>query len=356
MNKRLSRRELLKLGGLAAGNLAFSRYFPPGQWEYEPGLVGRVANEGISLFDAPHVNAQTVGYKFRDDLLNIYKVETPPSGPAYNPVWYRVWGGYVHSAFIQLVEAKMNPLQEEIPDGGMLTELTVPYSRPFVYSSVGGWSPTGDFYFYYYQSVHWVTDLVEGPDGQPWYQVTDELWEGFQYYIPAGHLRPFTLEELAPISTDVPAGDKRIEVSLYYQTLTAYEGEEVVFRSTISSGVDVPRRDKKLPTNTPVGIHFVESKMPSKNMGINRLTDTLDDNALPGVPWTMFFAEGGYAIHGTYWHNNFGVKMSRGCINMRNEEAQWLFRWTNPVWDPQAVEDRTDWESRRRGTRVDIIE
>jgi lipoprotein-anchoring transpeptidase ErfK/SrfK len=164
------------------------------------------------------------------------------------------------------------------------------------------------------------------------------------------------MEELSPIATDVPDSEKRIEISIFLQELTAYEGDEVVLQTTISSGVDVPRRDKKLPTQTPTGIFFIESKTPSKNMGFSRLTDTLDDDALPGVPWTMFFAEGGYAIHGTYWHNNFGVKMSRGCINMRNEDAKWLFRWANPVWDPQAVVDTSNWKIIRRGTRVDIIE
>jgi hypothetical protein len=340
---------------LALGNLAFTKYFPPGLWEYEPGLVGRVAYHSISVFDAPHVNAQTVGYRFRDQLLKIYKIETPLSGPAYNPQWYRIWGGYVHSAFIQLVDTKMNLLQEDIPSGGMLSELTVPYSQPFNYSSAEGWTPNADFFFYY-QSTHWITDLVEGPDRQPWYQITDELWEGFKYYVPAGHLRTFPLDELTPISVDVPPDEKRIEISLYFQVLTALEGDDVVFRTQISSGIDAPTTSKKLPTRTPTGIHYIESKMPSKHMGATRLTDTLDDRALPGVPWTSFFAEGGYALHGTYWHNNFGVRMSRGCVNMRNEDAKWLFRWTNPVWDPEAVIDQTGWEARRRGTRVDIVE
>ena len=44
------------------------------------------------------------------------------------------------------------------------------------------------------------------------------------------------------------------------------------------------------------------------------------------VPWTMYFY-GGYAIHGTYWHNNFGTPMSHGCVNMRTSEAKWLFNW-----------------------------
>jgi hypothetical protein len=266
-----------------------------------------------------------------------------------------VWGGYVHSSFIQLVETKMNGVQEYTSAGGMLTELTVPYSRPYTYSSANGWSSHRDF-LYYYQSTHWVTDLVEGPNRQPWYQITDELWSGFIYYVPAGHLRPFTAEELAPISPNVPPNEKRIEISINRQELTAYEGDDVVFQAVISSGVDAPRTDRKLPTKTPLGIHFIESKMPSKHMGIGRRTDTLGDRALPGVPWTAFFAEGGYAIHGTYWHNNFGIKMSRGCINMRNEDAKWLFRWTTPVWDLESVADRSGWEARRRGTRVDVVE
>ncbi|OQX62000.1 MAG: hypothetical protein B5M51_06740, partial [Anaerolinea sp. 4484_236] len=42
----------------------------------------------------------------------------------------------------------------------------------------------------------------------------------------------------------------------------------------------------------------------------------------------------GVAIHGTYWHNNFGYPMSHGCINMRNQDAKWLYRWTTPPYDP----------------------
>jgi len=74
---------------------------------------------------------------------------------------------------------------------------------------------------------------------------------------------------------------------------------------------------------------------------------------LPGVPWTCFFAQGGYAFHGTYWHNNFGLQMSHGCINMRNADAKWLFRWTTPVF-AEKIESPDDWEKTGFGTRVDI--
>jgi len=39
----------------------------------------------------------------------------------------------------------------------------------------------------------------------------------------------------------------------------------------------------------------------------------------------------GVAFHGTHWHQNFGVPMSHGCINMKTEEAKWLYRWLTPV-------------------------
>jgi hypothetical protein len=80
--------------------------------------------------------------------------------------------------------------------------------------------------------------------------------------------------------------------------------------------------------------------MPSKHMGEGRLTDNLEDYELVGVPWTAFFDPRGYAIHGAYWHNNFGVPMSRGCINLKPDEAKWLFRWLTPVSEAHAVDTR----------------
>ena len=69
----------------------------------------------------------------------------------------------------------------------------------------------------------------------------------------------------------------------------------------------------------------------------------------------MFFAEGGYALHGAYWHSNFGAPMSRGCVNLSNQDSHWLFRWTTPVWRPEDVVDQGGWEARGRGTRVDVV-
>jgi hypothetical protein len=59
-------------------------------------------------------------------------------------------------------------------------------------------------------------------------------------------------------------------------------------------------------------------------------------------------------MHGTYWHTNFGLQMSHGCVNMLNEDAKWLFRWTTPIYD-QEIESPSDWELTGNGTRVHVF-
>jgi lipoprotein-anchoring transpeptidase ErfK/SrfK len=52
------------------------------------------------------------------------------------------------------------------------------------------------------------------------------------------------------------------------------------------------------------------------------------DYYLPQVPWTMYFYQG-YGIHGTYWHNNFGRRMSHGCVNLPIDQAEWFFNFAS---------------------------
>ena len=74
---------------------------------------------------------------------------------------------------------------------------------------------------------------------------------------------------------------------------------------------------------------------------------------LPGVGWTSLFIGNGVAIHATYWHNNYGEPMSRGCVNARPEDSKWIFRWTQPVvpYEPGDVTVQMP-----GGTRVQVIE
>ena len=350
MKKNLSRRDFIKLSGLALGGLAFQSPFPrPGEGDY--GNITRVTIRDIDVRAEPRDGAQIVGKRLRDQLVEIYYDLEPPDAPAfYNKLWYRVWGGYLHSTYLQPVEIRFNEPLQEIRQGGQLCEVSVPYTQSYRFSRYDGWLLE---YRLYYETTHWVTGIDEGPDGQPWYQVTDEL-QPIDYHVPASHLRPVSDEELSPLSPDVPSGDKRIEINLATQTLQAFEKEQLVFETRVSSGV---RRStppaNNIPTETPKGRFRIYSKMPSKHMGDGRLMGgdlDLEAYELVGVPWTMFFHElrTGYALHGTYWHNNFGWQMSHGCVNLRNPAAKWLFRWAEPVnWPPQI-------EKTGYGTRVHV--
>jgi len=177
--------------------------------------------------------------------------------------------------------------------------------------------------------VHWVTAIELGPTGEPWYKVNDDL--AGLYHVNPLHVRPIPLEEMAAITPEIPLEKKQIEVNLTMQTLTAYEDSKQVLKATISSGIpNGPRGADGLSTKTPQGEFRIVEKDAAKHMGNGNLFADADDYELPGVPWTSFFTLQGHAFHGTYWHENFGVPMSHGCINMRTEDAKWLYRWALP--------------------------
>jgi len=351
MTPSISRREFLKISALTLGTLAFNPYPDPRyDHQYPSYLIGRVTvNRQAAIYEEPKEHSGIVRWTLQDELLNIYYSLTPPEGPVYNPVWYRVWGGYVHSSHIQLVHFTHNTPIKTIPDYGKLAEVTVPYTPAYGYNRFDGWQPK---YRLYYKTTHWITGIDEGPDRNSWYEITSEIDDNLKYFVPTSHLRPIADAEIAPISPDVPYEDKRIEVSLKTQFLTAFEADQPVFSTKISSGYGgqaVP-----VGTQTPRGRFHITSKTPSKHMGSIQASGAPDTYILPGVPWTMFFIfETGVAFHGTFWHNNFGVPMSHGCINMANEDAKWLFRWVTPTFG-LPINKRSDWDSRGYGTQLVI--
>lgn len=48
---------------------------------------------------------------------------------------------------------------------------------------------------------------------------------------------------------------------------------------------------------------------------------------LPGVQYVQYFYQG-YALHSAYWHDNFGQPMSHGCVNLRTDDAAWLYAFS----------------------------
>lgn len=123
------------------------------------------------------------------------------------------------------------------------------------------------------------------------------------------HPRP---AELAP-------REKWIVIDLSEQTLIAYEGDQPVLATLVSSGRE--------GHETPAGSFRIRKKYISKTM---RGYDPVDGPyEVQEVPWTMFY-DGAYALHGAYWHDEFGHVKSHGCTNLAPADARWLLRWTEP--------------------------
>jgi len=130
--------------------------------------------------------------------------------------------------------------------------------------------------------------------------------------VPAGEIEA-TEYGIIPITNE-----KYIDVSLSKQVLTCFDGGKAQFMTLISSGIS------KYPT--PTGTFHIYSKTPSTRMRYEYGPNHPDNYDLPNVPYAMFFS-GPYSIHGTYWHNNFGIPMSHGCVNTPTPAAEWIYNW-----------------------------
>jgi hypothetical protein len=346
MSKSLSRRDFLQLSTVAMGSFALQplSFWVPEIDGLNPIGVVRITVGDTDIYEEPDVQSPIIGQLHRDQLIPIFEEIKNLNLLPNAPRWYRLRNGYLNSMYTQRVENRH--LNESVPwvhEDGTLGEITVPYTRAFLNNPLYGWLPV---YRLYFQSVHWITGVDEGPDGKTWYQITDESDDNLRYYVPQAHVRLITPEELTPISQEVPWENKRIEVSLLKQELKAFEYDQVVLHTLISSGIPGIGGSSPIPTSTPKGAYNIQVKMPSKHMGEGRITDKIAAYELPGVPWVSFFIDTGVAFHGTFWHDNFGRRMSHGCVNMTMKDAKWLYRWALP--EIQFYE----WEKRGFGTKV----
>lgn len=134
------------------------------------------------------------------------------------------------------------------------------------------------------------------------------VYVGQQLVIPGG------AASYTPAST---GGERWVDVNLSTQTVTAYEGQTPIYSALASTGT------WQYPT--VVGTFEVYVKYVSTRMSGGYGADTYD---LPDVPYVMYFY-GGYGLHGTYWHNNFGTPMSHGCVNLSTPDAEWFYNWAS---------------------------
>lgn len=336
--RQLSRREFFKLSGLSLAGLAAPGLSGIGvsdeEWAFiQPrpatqALLGRTT-DWTPVRGEIGLNMPLVDQVRQNTVIPLFETLEGLGNNPRNDKWYRVQGGFAYSITIQPIQPYRLPeIRTDAGDWGFWAEVIVPTT--LARTLPNGRLADGESTFYY-STVHHVVDVDEDGDGNVWYKLFDELPEdapetgwSVNPWVVARHMRPIPESEFEPIVVTSGTPEKTIEIDLAKQTVFCYEDGQQVYSTMCSSGSALPTR---------VGEHHVVLKQPARHMysgdGIGAGGDDFYD--LPGVPWTTFFTTDGQAIHGTFWHSDYGRPRSHGCVNVASEAARWIYRWCNPV-------------------------
>ena len=326
---------------------AQNQVLAPGDWPAGEPLGRGALGWGAPILSRPNPQGTLLGHVYPNDVVRLVRTVVGQGMAYHSHLWFELEQGYVYAPNIQPVFHLPQEPVASVPGDGLWGEVVTPVlvAPPQHY----GYVPDRKFDLIY-SMVMRIDDVHTGPDGLPWYGVSTEM--GLTMQAPASIFRIIHDDELTPLSPEVDPADKRIEVYLPDQSLSAFEGEREVFRIKISSGANYFGEDGVTILNgTPVGRKYIWSKRISRQM-IGGDFDTGYD--VPGIGWVTYFAGDGAAIHSTYWHNNYGLPQSHGCLNCRPEDAKWLFRWTTPHVPYTPGEITVHWPE--HGTILDLKE
>lgn len=150
-------------------------------------------------------------------------------------------------------------------------------------------------------------------------KVGDSLWHkiGDNQYVHGSYVRV-----IYPVArpAGVAADERWVAVDLAQQVLSAYEGDQMVYATLVSTG--------RPPFFTPKGLTRVWIKLQTAGMEGGDV-EKGDYYYLQDVPWIMYFNKD-VGLHGAFWHDRFGYPSSHGCVNLSPKDARWLFDWTTP--------------------------
>lgn len=341
----ITRRDFLKLVGGTAGLAAlrpYSRVLPLIDFPKSDRL-GRVVDGKWNIKASPNDQDATVKEVYGDTIVPwLREVVGRRDTNHLNQRYVETPEGYIYASYVQPVKNIPNQPLSGMPVGqqGFWAEVTVPYVdfvlenavalSPWIKNAQQWKLPTR----LYYSQVMWVDQIkVSDVSGNVIYRINEKFGSyGDIFWAEGAAFRPLTKEEIAPISPDFDPDKKKIIVNLTYQTLSCLEGDNEVYFCRVSSGAKWDAQGNIVDNwSTPVGDgHRTWRKTISIHMAGGTVSGGYDT---PGVSWSTFFSGTGVAIHSTFWHNDYGVPRSHGCVNVRPEDAKWIFRWTTPVVD-----------------------
>jgi hypothetical protein len=360
MDRITSRRHFLKLSALALGSLAARpwRYWAQVNAEWpDSEKLGRVALGLVNIRAKPYPNSPSVKVIYDDAVVPWLREVVGGSPGGYGSArWVETPDGFIYASRLQPVFNQPNqPLRQMPAANGFWAEVTVPYvDIRLRHAASAMWLreklETGQPVRLYYAMIVWVDAIEVGEGGLVEYRVNERYGNpGDSFWVNGEALRPLTEAEVSPINPE--AEEKKVVVNLTRQTLSCFEGRREVYFCRISTGAKFDAEGNAVDAwSTPPGPHPVYRKLVSLHMSGEKTGDW------PAVGWTQIFATGGVAIHSTYWHNDFGIPRSHGCVNCQPADAKWVWRWTYPhaSLEPGDVDVSHEWPP--TGTIVDVVE
>ncbi len=348
----------MKLAGLGIGALAFNPrdplrtvaplpQFPAGD------LLGRVAVTpnfySTALRPQPNENAPKIRDVGQDEIV-VWQREVVGSSVSgrTNTRWVETPEGFIYAVDLQPVRNLPNQPITSLPQGkaGFWAEVTVPYvdlqlQNAPISPGVKYTLQTNQPLRLYYGQVAWIDQVGGDASGHVLYRFNESPQHGYGYgdifVADSAAFHVLTDVDVAPINPTVDPSSKKIivDATAVRQTLSCYEGNTEVYFCRVSTGYGET-------FSTPVGDQALAWKIFSIHMAANTGSDSGYDTM--AVPWPIFFnTNAGAAIHGAFWHNDFGVRRSHGCVNVSPEDAKWIFRWTMPALTLDQSEWRGTW-------------
>lgn len=356
--ERINRRDALRMSALGLGGFASQRFlrglalpdFPSAE------RLGRVASPNVELHIRPDSTSQAIGTLYEDAVVPWLREVVGHHPYRFNQRWVETPDGYLWSGTVQPVQNEPNEPVDLLPETslgeGMWVQVTVPWVDLILENppARSPWLKESLTPRLSYSQILWVDQIRTDDSGNnPLYRINERYGYGDIFWADARAFRPLIEGDLSPIHPEVE--DKRVVVNLTSQTLSCFEGNREVFFCRISSGAKFNASGEPVDEwATPIGGFQIWRKLISLHMSGGTTGGGYD---LPGIGWVTLFVGNGVAIHSTFWHNNFGVPMSHGCVNARPQDAQWIFRWTTPFIDYDPGDATV---SMPGGTRVFIAE
>jgi hypothetical protein len=292
-----------------------------------------------------------------EDTVFLWEKEVVGQAPPgyFSRRWVQTPEGYIYAPALQpckyLPNSPIASLADTSLGPGMWAEVTVPYVNILLANppARSPWLSAVQNPRLYFSQIIWVDDIQPDATGKIMYRIKERFAYEDIFWADATAFRPLNEGDFTPISADVT--DKKIAVNATYQYLTCLEGGREVYFCRVSTGSKINAEGQTVDTwATPLGEFPINRKVASMHMSGGSSGNGYDT---PGIGWTSLFAPDGVAIHSTFWHNDFGVARSHGCVNVLPEDAKWIFRWTQPLvpYDPGDVTVQMP-----GGTKVEVIQ